>query len=51
MDKLHAVQSNPQYQGVWQSYQLHFGLYKGPTYEAELEAGGVALAAYEKDYK
>jgi len=48
-DKLDAVHDDPRYQGVWQVYQIHGGVYTEPKYEHEFAALKSALDALLKE--
>lgn len=43
VNKLSVVHADAKYLAVWTCWQLHFGRYTGPTYEAELNDLTAAL--------
>jgi hypothetical protein len=45
--RLEVVHSDTRYKAVWQSYQMHAGVYSEPTYTAEFEAALSLLAQLE----
>ncbi len=49
VEKLEIVDNDPQYRSVWTLYLAHGGRYKGPTYQEELDAVRLELAASLKD--
>lgn len=49
VDRITEVDSHPEYMAVWECAQLHRGPYRGPQYEAEMNAAKAFLATAQPD--